>query len=280
MSVFCLLSARSNPACSRLFRTVDCASGPRLPRTADPSLRPSASFASSSVALQVQQSRSQTLVAVFVRRLLDRPRRARRHACARAPGRAALARRSCSACVGALARPRDAEVKCALDFCRRSSFVSRVFSSVVPCGARKRRAHRDGPPLARRARARAHHGWFITAAVEQGLYRAGSSFLVLSSCRRSSFLSRVFSLVAVPCGARERRAHRDGQRARDARSANASRVVPHRRNRPGGARALLCVRIGRLFLSSSLVDPRAPLPRSTPRAGGRRARRAHERLRK
>ena len=160
-------------------------------------------------------------VAVFVRRLVERPRRARRHACARAPGRAALARRSCSACVGALARPRDAEVKCALDFCRRSSFVSRVFSSVVPCGARKRRAHRDGPPLARRARARAHHGWFITAAVEQGLHRAGSSFLVLSSCRRSSSLSRVFSLVAVPCGARERRAHRDGKRARDARGANA-----------------------------------------------------------
>ena len=41
----------------------------------------------------------------------------------------------------------------------------------------------------------------------------------------------------------------------------------------------MSVPIGRLFLSSSLVDPRAPLPRSTPRAGGRRARRAHERPR-
>ena len=41
----------------------------------------------------------------------------------------------------------------------------------------------------------------------------------------------------------------------------------------------MSVPIGRLFLSSSLVDPRAPLPRSTPRAGGRWAGRAHERPR-
>ena len=38
----------------------------------------------------------------------------------------------------------------------------------------------------------------------------------------------------------------------------------------------MSVPIGRLFLSSSLVDPRAPLPRSTLRAGGRWAGRAHE----
>ena len=41
----------------------------------------------------------------------------------------------------------------------------------------------------------------------------------------------------------------------------------------------MSVPIGRLILSSSLVDPRAPLPRSTPRAGGRWAGRAHERPR-
>ena len=41
----------------------------------------------------------------------------------------------------------------------------------------------------------------------------------------------------------------------------------------------MSVPIGRLILSSSLVDPRAPLPRSTPRAGGRWAGRAHKRPR-
>ena len=41
----------------------------------------------------------------------------------------------------------------------------------------------------------------------------------------------------------------------------------------------MSVPIVRLILSPSLVDPRAPLPRSTPRAGGRWAGRAHERPR-
>jgi len=41
----------------------------------------------------------------------------------------------------------------------------------------------------------------------------------------------------------------------------------------------MSVPIGRLILPSSLVDPRAPLPRSTPRAGGRWVGRAHERPR-
>ena len=76
---------------SRSFQTGDRSSGPHLPRTADPSLRPSASFASSSAALQVQHS--QALLAVFAWRRVDRggrddtPARGLRR-------RAALARRA------------------------------------------------------------------------------------------------------------------------------------------------------------------------------------------
>ena len=101
-----------------------------------------------------------------------------------------------------------------------------------------------------------HRGWFSPPRSSRSVRALwwSSPLPLLSSCRRSSSLSRVFSSAAAPCGARATRAGRDGRRAGDVRSARASRVVDHRRSRTGA----FARRGALLLLGSSLVPSVAP----------------------